>query len=203
MYALPQKWTLSRIWSYTFLILKCTFWYIVLELILHYFYFSAISKEDPNLLVQHLDLWTLSGLGYGFGQYFHLKYLIFYGISQPFLMADGIVPQENPKCIGRIHLYSDMWRSFDPGLHQFLQRYIYIPMREHLPQNLMGSLITTTICFTFVCFWHFGFGSYDIFIWCGINCFAIICEIMAKNVWKNETYHKIEVRMKKVFSFFH
>ena len=31
----------------------------------------------------------------------------------------------HPKCIGRIHLYSDMWRHFDNGLYLFMQKYIY------------------------------------------------------------------------------
>ena len=57
------------------------------------------------------------------GQFFMMKYVFFYGITRPFMKVDGIEPPDHPKCIGRIHLYSDMWRYFDAGLHKFMHRY--------------------------------------------------------------------------------
>ena len=56
------------------------------------------------------------------GQFFMMKYVFFYGITRPFMKVDGIEPPDHPKCIGRIHLYSDMWRYFDAGLHKFMHR---------------------------------------------------------------------------------
>ena len=124
MYGIPQDWTVQRAFNYIFLVLRYTFWYFVIELGLHYLYFSAFHFH-PNL-VSKMDLWTLSGLGYSMGQFFCMKYVIFYGITRPIVMADGIEPPYHPKCIGRIHLYSDMWRNFDPGLYKFMHRYKYI-----------------------------------------------------------------------------
>jgi len=69
-----------------------------------------------------MDLWTLSGTGYSMGQFFHLKYVIFYGYPRAFVNADGIEARDHPKCISRIHLYSDMWRYFDTGLYKFMVR---------------------------------------------------------------------------------
>ena len=123
MYGTPQNWTVNRALNYLFLILRYTFWYFVTELMLHYLYFSAF-RYQPDI-VKKFDMWTLSGLGYTMGQFFCLKYIFFYGISRPFVMSDGIEPPNHPKCIGRIHLYSDMWRYFDSGLYKFMHRYYY------------------------------------------------------------------------------
>ena len=78
-----------------------------------------------DYLISNMDLWTLAGLGFSMGQFFHMKYVFFYGLVRPFVKADGIEPPNHPKCIARIHLYSDMWRHFDPGLHKFMHRYIF------------------------------------------------------------------------------
>jgi protein-cysteine N-palmitoyltransferase HHAT len=51
-----------------------------------------------------------------------LKYTVIYGISATLAGAEGVEMPQPPKCISRIHLYSDMWRVFDPGLYKFLNR---------------------------------------------------------------------------------
>ena len=67
-------------------------------------------------------MWTLAGIGYSMGQFFHMKYTVFYGMPGVFMTEDGIDAPTPPKCIGRIHLYSDMWRYFDNGLYKFLRK---------------------------------------------------------------------------------
>ena len=59
---------------------------------------------------------------YSFGQFFHMKYVVFYGMARVFMLSDGIDAPNSPKCIGRIHLYSDMWRYFDEGLYRFIHK---------------------------------------------------------------------------------
>jgi hypothetical protein len=39
--------------------------------------------------------------------------------------------------VRRIHLYSDMWRHFDAGLHEFMHTYIYKPLVGPSP-SLLG-----------------------------------------------------------------
>lgn len=56
------------------------------------------------------------------GQYFHMKYVVSYGISTTLAKFENISAPDTPKCIGRIHLYSDMWRYFDNGLYVYLKR---------------------------------------------------------------------------------
>lgn len=60
------------------------------------------------------------GVAFSMGQFFHLKYLVFYGIPRAFLLSDCVEAPSQPKCISRIHLYSDMWRYFDNGLYKFI-----------------------------------------------------------------------------------
>ena len=120
MYGHPQDWTMQRLVNYIFLVFRYMFWYFVIEIGLHHLYVSAFKHHVS--IVNAMDMWTLSGLGYTMGQLFCLKYIFFYGISRPFLMADGIEPPNHPICIGRIHLYSEMWRYFDTGLYKFMQK---------------------------------------------------------------------------------
>ena len=47
----------------------------------------------------------------------------------------------------RIHLYSDMWRHFDTGLHEFMHTYIYQPIVGSHPSFLgIGIQQLFTIC---------------------------------------------------------
>lgn len=67
-----------------------------------------------------LNSWAFYAFGYMMGQLFHVKYIIWYGISLTLAQFDGMETPGLPKCIGRIHLYSDMWKYFDQGLYEFL-----------------------------------------------------------------------------------
>lgn len=70
--------------------------------------------------VQNLNPWALYGLGYCMGQFFLNKYVVIYGISKTLCNLDNVKAPPPPKCIARIHLYSDMWKHFDRGLYKFL-----------------------------------------------------------------------------------
>ncbi|KAK9891003.1 hypothetical protein WA026_013338 [Henosepilachna vigintioctopunctata] len=101
-------------------ILRYLFWLIVIELSLHFIYVNATSFQVK--LVESFDGWALYGYGYLMGQYFHMKYLVVYGLSTSVAKFENISVPSLPKCIGRIHLYSDMWKYFDNGLYKFLLR---------------------------------------------------------------------------------
>lgn len=66
--------------------------------------------------------WCLYGGGLWMGLYFYMKYLITYGIAGTLTSFDNITPENPPRCVLRIHLYSQMWKYFDVGLHKFLIR---------------------------------------------------------------------------------
>ena len=113
-------WTLDHVKKYALLLLRYLLYYALTEVFLSLLYVSALGLNHE--IVQKLDMWTLTGLSYSHGQLLHLKYVFFYGISIPIVMTDGIGPRNHPKCIGRIHLYSDMWRHFDEGLYKFMHK---------------------------------------------------------------------------------
>jgi protein-cysteine N-palmitoyltransferase HHAT len=101
-------------------LMRYSFWGGILYLWLHFIYANAISFMPWN--VYQLPLSTVYGLVLCLGQYFMLKYTVIYGISATLAGAEGVEMPQPPKCISRIHLYSDMWRVFDPGLYKFLNR---------------------------------------------------------------------------------
>lgn len=72
--------------------------------------------------MQTLNPWALYGLGYGMGQFFLNKYVVIYGICGSLCELDDVKAPPKPKCVGRIHLYSDMWKYFDRGFYKFIVR---------------------------------------------------------------------------------
>lgn len=80
------------------------------------FYFYKVMSS--------INSWALYGAGYCMGQFFQMKYVVFYGLSTTLAKFEDISVPKTPKCIGRIHLYSDMWKYFDRGLYLFLLRLV-------------------------------------------------------------------------------
>ncbi|VEN55145.1 unnamed protein product [Callosobruchus maculatus] len=145
------------------------FWFIFEMVMLHYVYVSAAIFQ-PLQLVEKLDNWSLYGFGYAMGQHFHIKYIVIYGLSTSLASFENVIVPHLPRCIGRIHLYSDMWKYFDAGLYKFLVRHIYIPVVKLTSHKLLASMTT----FAFVYIWH-GTALY-ILIWCILNYIGIVIE---------------------------
>ena len=190
LYGTVQTWTLKRLKNIALLVVRYVFWYCFTEVFLHFFYVSAFRYEER--LVATFDMWTLAGLGFTMGQFFHIKFVFLYGISRPLLMADGIEPTNHPKCIARIHLYSDMWRYFDEGLHKFMHRYIYLPIMNLVgnTQNILMQLLGAIITFSFVYIWH-GIRPH-LLTWSGLHCTGILVEKVASYIWHWEPYQNFE-----------
>ncbi|CAH2050503.1 unnamed protein product, partial [Iphiclides podalirius] len=83
--------------------------------------------QDDMELIRKLPTIALCGGGLWMGLEFHMKYVISYGTTTAFAVLDNIEPPPMPRCIARIHIYSQMWRHFDVGLYKFLVKYIYKP----------------------------------------------------------------------------
>eukprot|EP00096_Caligus_rogercresseyi_P011085 TRINITY_DN4261_c0_g1_i2.p1 TRINITY_DN4261_c0_g1~~TRINITY_DN4261_c0_g1_i2.p1 ORF type:complete len:521 (-),score=57.10 TRINITY_DN4261_c0_g1_i2:452-2014(-) len=182
-------WNPERIRDFIFQILRYSFWLFVAHVAMHFFYFSAIQFE-PGIM-EALDLWSIAGLGYGMGQFFHLKYVVFYGFPRPFVLADGVDIPNHPQCIGRIHLYSNMWRNFDHGLYLFLQRYIYRPLLGSR-RDLFSKLLASAISFGFIYVWH---GVMEhVLMWSALNFIGITIESLAKSICRTEAYQCLESR---------
>ncbi|XP_017777846.1 PREDICTED: protein-cysteine N-palmitoyltransferase Rasp [Nicrophorus vespilloides] len=159
-------------------LLRVLFWFIFTEYCLHYIYINAISYQVEH--IKTFQPWAIYGYGYAMGQFFHLKYVILYGLSTSFAEFEGVTVPHLPKCIGRIHLYSDMWKYFDVGLYKFLVKYIYIPTQYS--QSYINKLFSSGLCFTFVYVWH-GTQNY-ILIWTVLNFMGISVEMICKELYK-------------------
>lgn len=103
-----------------FQLIRFSFWLVFTEISLHFIYVNA-TMFHPDF-VNKLDFWSLYGYGYTMGQFFHLKYVVMYGITTTLVQFENAEIPKIPRCIGRVHLYSDMWRYFDPGLYTFLTK---------------------------------------------------------------------------------
>lgn len=157
-------------------LLRYVIWWFVFDLMLHFLYVNVFLYHTDYLKVMNYH--ALYGLGYLMGQLFHVKYVIFYGIScslTKFELECPVPPL--PKCISRIHLYSDMWKNFDRGLYLFMVKYIYKPCAKEA-----GSLLSSLICFTFVFIWH---GLYPhVLIWSLLNYIGVSTESFGKELMK-------------------
>ncbi|XP_060518879.1 protein-cysteine N-palmitoyltransferase Rasp isoform X2 [Cylas formicarius] len=158
-------------------ILRCLIWFTFGEICLHYIYVNATGFQPE--FVKQFDMWTLCGYGYAMGQFFHLKYIVIYGLSTSIASFENITTPSLPRCIGRIHLYSEMWKYFDPGLYDFLKMCIYIPLRRFHLNKFLSSLL----CFSFIFIWH-GIAQH-IFIWVVANFIGINLESLANIIYES------------------
>ncbi|XP_020294916.1 protein-cysteine N-palmitoyltransferase HHAT isoform X2 [Pseudomyrmex gracilis] len=173
-------WTWKELRTFAINLSRCIFWLYLTELLLHFVYVNAIQYHPQ--VVQNLNPWALYGLGYSMGQFFLNKYVVIYGTCGTLSNLDNIKVPPKPKCIARIHLYSDMWKHFDRGLYTFLVKYIYIPIQK--ANVYCGRLIASFLCFTFVFLWH-GL-ELNIFTWTLFNFIGLTIESIGKTIgsWK-------------------
>ena len=155
----------------------------------HLFYQASLKYYTA--ILNDFDAWTLSGLGFATGSFFHLKYVIFYGIPGVFAKEDGISnAPDHPKCIARIHLYSDMWRYFDVGLYDFLKHHMYVPLTKTLPKGMVCKFLSSGIVFTFIYLWHGVVNS--VMYWSLYNFFSVTMEAIGKGIGSHPTYQSLE-----------
>ncbi|XP_022118889.2 protein-cysteine N-palmitoyltransferase Rasp isoform X1 [Pieris rapae] len=162
---------------------------VFLDFSFHFIYFYAIQNDIE--LVRKMSSIALCGGGLWMGLEFYLKYVITYGTTGSFAMLDNIDAPPTPRCIARIHVYSQMWRHFDVGLYRFLVKYIYKPCFVlsseyiNLPKiayKLLASLGT----FLFIFMWH---GMvWHILMWSFLNYVGILMEHVGKIVSKSDKY---------------
>lgn len=165
----------------------CTLYYFLLEVLLHYFYSSALAYYPD--LVAEMDDPSLLGLGICLTVLFFLKYRILYGLGSAVAGLEGMALPPPPKCVSRIHLCSYLWRHFDRGLYLWIQRYIYRPIvaRGWTPQHRM---VGAAASFAFVCSWH-GMDR-AVVVWCTLNFVGISTELLMEVIRNTDRWKRIE-----------
>ncbi|XP_058129290.1 protein-cysteine N-palmitoyltransferase Rasp [Anopheles ziemanni] len=163
--------TLNRFTILASRLAMALFWTMVMLVGQHFLYVNLIQQD--HVLLQNVNLWALYGLGFLMGQFFYIKYIVFYGVGIAFGSFDGIDMPAKPICIARVNQYSDMWKYFDRSLYEFLFKYIYTQLctkTSPMPQKILASLAT----FAFIYVWHGVF--LFILIWSFINWLCILLE---------------------------
>ncbi|CAH0727358.1 unnamed protein product, partial [Brenthis ino] len=168
----------------------------ILDFVFHYIYFFAMQNNME--LIRKLPTIALCGGGLWMGLEFHMKYVISYGTAAAFTRLDNIEAPPTPRCIARIHVYSQMWRHFDVGLYRFLVKYIYKPGYSILSQyyklqKITYKLLASLATFLFIFVWH---GTVlHILIWSILNYSGITLEHMGKVFSKHDMYTKFRVNI--------
>ncbi|XP_028156207.1 protein-cysteine N-palmitoyltransferase Rasp [Ostrinia furnacalis] len=174
--------------SYTFL-LDCAF---------HYIYFLAMQSDVET--IRKLPTIALCGGGLWMGLEFHLKYVISYGTTTAFARLDNMDPPPTPRCIARVHVYSQMWRYFDVGLYKFLVKYIYKPFLRLITKNfnipkIISKLTASFATFVFIFMWH---GTvWNIFVWSILNYLGITLEHFGKVISESNNYKLFKEKVLK------
>lgn len=174
----------ARYKRFFFNLLRFAFWFLLTELALHFFYMHTIVM---NLDLKLLNTFTFFGVGYLLGQFFNNKYIIHYGVSITFGQLDGIEMPKTPRCICRVHKYSDMWKWFDNGLYEFLFKYIYTSLCQRR-SSMIIKIFAGLTTFLFIYIWH-GFFDY-ILIWSLLNCVCIVLEKLVYYVIGSVNFRK-------------
>ncbi|XP_074097438.1 protein-cysteine N-palmitoyltransferase Rasp-like isoform X2 [Cotesia typhae] len=178
-----EKWTVRRVGVTVLNLLRYTFWLLVTELMMHFLYTSALKSYPER--VGAFNSWAFYGFGYSMGQFFCNKYIVVYGLAGEFSRADDIDAPPPPKCIGRVHLYSEMWKHFDRGLYQFLVKYIYGPIAQY--NFPLKKFFASFLTFGFIYIWH-GLAQY-VFIWSLFNFIGITIESIARYIGTSSAYN--------------
>ncbi|GAB1285901.1 Protein-cysteine N-palmitoyltransferase HHAT [Apodemus speciosus] len=146
-------------------------WWWLTELMVHLMYMHALYSSIP--LLESVSCWTLGGLALAQVLFFYVKYLVLFGAPALLMRLDGLTPPPLPRCVSTMFSFTGMWRYFDVGLHNFLIRYVYIPLGGS-QRGLLGTLFSTAMTFAFVSYWH---GSHeDLWCWAALNWLGVTVE---------------------------
>ena len=84
------------------------FWACAFEIIIHFFYASALLNNIDAMRV--MPLWAVAGAGYLQGQLFMVKYFVVFGGFCTLAQLDQLHTPGPPRCISYIYRYSQMWK---------------------------------------------------------------------------------------------
>ncbi|KAK6105064.1 MBOAT membrane-bound O-acyltransferase family protein [Brugia pahangi] len=200
-----QRHTKTRNWQRViFFALRITFWWLLIYLMLHFMYFEWILYDTDY--AQNLPKNEFVSLGMALGIFFHLRYVVIFGLPRIFALADNMEPAAGPICINRLTLYSKAWRYFDPGLYSFFKTYIFIPICTptfSIKRKIFGVIIS----YGFVLLWH-GI-TYANIIWIILNIIGLFMEYCCKGLYtikdiqKWRETHINDISFRRFIAFLH
>ncbi|CAG9532238.1 unnamed protein product [Cercopithifilaria johnstoni] len=174
-----QRRTKKRNWrQFIFFALRIAFWWSLIYLMLHFMYFELILYDSDY--ARNLPKNEFVSLGMALGIFFHLKYVVIFGLPRVFALADNMEPADGPICISRLTLYSKAWRYFDHGLYSFFKTYIFIPICTptfSIQRKIFGVILS----YGFVLLWH-GINRANI-IWIMLNIVGLFMEYGCRGLY--------------------
>lgn len=168
---------------------------ITMELLNHFLFLNALLTNPNNNLYHSLiddrSLFFCSGFYYLL--FIWLKFSVIWKFSRLFSLLDSIVTEENMnRCVFNNFCFEDFWREWHRSFNQWLIKYIYVPLGgKHY------KIISIWIIFTFVALWHDI--QFNLLVWAWGICFALIPEIIFKNLYNKKLKHYPLFRIIKYF----
>ncbi|KAF2896104.1 hypothetical protein ILUMI_10074, partial [Ignelater luminosus] len=158
-------------------VISCIGFLYLAIFLLHYLHYGLLFQLEEI----HVNYPAFHGFYWWAGFLFMLKYLIAYGMATSASKAEGISVPNTPRCIGRITLYSEMWKTFDQSMYWFKKRYIFKVFLGNSNSKVKQTL-ASFLCFLFVIIWHGG--RTEIVIWTTINYTEVVLEKIGSNLLK-------------------
>ncbi|GMS97755.1 hypothetical protein PENTCL1PPCAC_30791 [Pristionchus entomophagus] len=172
---------------------RLSLWAIVFESLIHLIPVHALFAS-PFTMISGLNGYEMSSLAYVVGQYFHLKYVVIFGVPSLFARIDGLRPPPPPICISRVSRYSRMWRHFDAGLYSFLKNQVYVPLLTHPRLSSgFGRPLALISAFLVVVAWH---GTQRHYVcWVTLSAFELVIERVGVLLWDTNSFQNLRGRM--------
>uniref|UniRef100_A0A8C4R1D0 Hedgehog acyltransferase n=1 Tax=Eptatretus burgeri TaxID=7764 RepID=A0A8C4R1D0_EPTBU len=172
-------------------------WWLLAETMLHVLHSSAFLHHTQ--LLQSLSPAVLGGIALAQVSFFYVKYLVLFGLPSLVMCLDGLKPPPLPRCVTLTYSFTAIWRTFDTGLHQWLVRYIYLPLGGSQTGTLR-LLLASAATFAFVAAWHGG--QKDLLLWAGVNWLGVLMEYGVRSLcskpcvksWLSAALHPLSLR---------
>ncbi|VDP44872.1 unnamed protein product [Soboliphyme baturini] len=160
--------------------MRLLFWYTIIETAFHFFYFSAMVTDLKQL--EKLPTSILCCMGSIVAQFFHMEYMLIFGLPGLFARLDKLEPPALPICISRCMSYKQTWRSFDRGMYKFFKCYVVLPFCQ--PSFSAGRrLVSLIMCCLFALTRHRF--QRNCIAWMMLNVVGMIVEHILDSLFAN------------------
>jgi len=124
------------------------FYTYALSISLGYYYQFSINERREYWSKE--DAWGIARTGLLTLTYMYMKFLIIWRTFRCFGLWDGIDTQENMvRCVNNNFTFAGFWRSWHASMHNWIIRYLYLPLGGSRTQ-----IYTVWLIFLFIGLWH-------------------------------------------------